>query len=76
MNEINDSSIPGLVPAGDFSRDGDDPDRHTRRIGGSDWQWCADAVQDVKALREMSESDVRHYAGTPRGKPLNDNRKR
>lgn len=66
MNDINDSISPGIVPAGDFSRDGDDPDRHTRRIGGSDWKWCAEAVQDVKALREMSEADVKHYCGKRR----------
>lgn len=61
MNELTETS-------GAHALDGIDPDApQNRRIGGKDWQWCADAVQDMKALREMSESDVRHYCATPGG---------
>jgi len=51
----------------DIPLDGVDPDNPTalplRQIGGADWRWCNDAVQDVKALREMSEASWQHYSG-------------
>ena len=69
MNSITEDS-------GGHALDGIDPDAPRIWLSREDRQWCADAVQDVKALREMSEADIKRYAGTPRGRPLNDNRKR
>jgi hypothetical protein len=69
---MNTTDISGaLVDCSDHSRDGDDPDRPIRRIGGSDWKWCESAVQDLRELEAMSESDLRHYCATPGGSRCN-----
>ena len=68
MNELTETSVSsGIVAGNDHSRDGDDPDRHTRRMGGKDWEWCRQAAEDFRELEAMTESDKRHYCATPGG---------